>query len=110
MHALLLTAIHGMIAWWKQESSGGGGAERAYTLKIRQGCEGGGKGPLVQTELSTTLATHQDQSLIQRAAGFDLGNSGGIGYSEECSPTLMAGASGHKTAVVQKLEDRENET
>ena len=86
-----------------------GGGERAYTLKIRQGCEGGGKGPLVQTELSATLATRQDQSLIQRAAGFDLGNSGGIGYSEECSPTLMTGAGGNKTAVVQKLEDRENE-
>lgn len=78
-----------------------GGGERAYTLKIRQGCEGGGKGPLVQTELSATLATHQDQSLIQRAAGFDLGNSGGIAYSEECSPTLMTGAGGNKTAVVQ---------
>lgn len=98
--ALLLTAIHGMIAWWEQENSEGG-AERAYTLKIRQGCEGGGKGPLVQTELSATLATRQDQSLIQRAAGFDLGNSGGIGYSEECSPTLMTGAGGNKTAVVQ---------
>ena len=79
----------------------GGGAERAYTLKIRQGCEGGGKGPLVQTELSATLATRQDQSLIHCAAGFDLGNSGGIGYSEECSPTLMTGAGGNKTAVVQ---------
>lgn len=77
------------------------GGKRAYTLKIRQGCEGGGKGPLVQTELSATLATRQDQSLIQRAAGFDLGNSGGIGYSEECSPTLMTGAGGNKTAVVQ---------
>lgn len=99
--ALLLTAIHGMIAWWQQENPCGGGGERAYTLKIRQGCEGGGKGPLVQTELSATLATHQDQSLIQRAAGFDLGNSGGIAYSEECSPTLMTGAGGNKTAVVQ---------
>lgn len=101
MPALLLTAIHGMIAWWQQENPCGGGGKRAYTLKIRQGCEGGGKGPLVQTELSATLATHQDQSLIQRAAGFDLGNSGGIAYSEECSPTLMTGAGGNKTAVVQ---------
>ena len=75
--------------------------ETPKTLKIRSGCEGGGKGPLVQTELSATLATRQDQSLIQRAAGFDLGNSGGIGYSEECSPTLMTGAGGNKTAVVQ---------
>lgn len=36
----------------------------AYTLKIRSGCEGGGKGPLVQTEKSTTLSTLQDQTLF----------------------------------------------
>lgn len=47
-----------------------GGAERAYTLKIRQGCEGGGKGPLVQTELSATLATRQDQ--VQVDAGYSI--------------------------------------
>lgn len=37
---------------------------RAYTLKIRSGCEGGGKGPLVQTEKSATLSTLQDQTLF----------------------------------------------
>ncbi len=31
------------------------------TLKIRSGCDGGGKGPLVQDNLSATLATHNDQ-------------------------------------------------
>ena len=36
----------------------------AYTLKIRSGCEGGGKGPLVQTEKSATLSTLQDQTLF----------------------------------------------
>lgn len=36
----------------------------AYTLKIRSGCEGGGKGALVQTELSATISTLQDQTLI----------------------------------------------
>ena len=35
------------------------------TLKIRSGCDGGGKGPLVQEELSATLATHQDQTLFE---------------------------------------------
>lgn len=35
-----------------------------YTLKIRSGCEGGGKGALVQTELSATISTLQDQTLI----------------------------------------------
>lgn len=36
----------------------------AYTLKIRSGCEGGGKGKLVQTEKSATLSTLQDQTLF----------------------------------------------
>lgn len=38
----------------------------AYTLKIRSGCDGGGKGALVQKDLSATLATHQDQTLFVR--------------------------------------------
>lgn len=37
----------------------------SYTLKIRSGCEGGGKGALVQTEKSATLSTLQDQTLFQ---------------------------------------------
>lgn len=37
---------------------------KAYTLKIRSGCEGGGKGALVQTEKSATLSTLQDQTLF----------------------------------------------
>ena len=36
----------------------------AYTLKIRSGCDGGEKGPLVQTEKSATLSTLQDQTLF----------------------------------------------
>ena len=36
----------------------------SYTLKIRSGCEGGGKGPLVQTEKNATLSTLQDQNLF----------------------------------------------
>jgi site-specific DNA-cytosine methylase len=35
------------------------------TLKIRSGCEGGGKGALVQEDLSATLATNDDQYLFQ---------------------------------------------
>jgi DNA (cytosine-5)-methyltransferase 1 len=34
------------------------------TLKIRSGCEGGGKGPLVQNELSATLGCGNDQTLF----------------------------------------------
>lgn len=35
------------------------------TLKIRSGCEGGGKGALWQTDKSATLATNNDQTLFQ---------------------------------------------
>lgn len=41
---------------------GGNKPACAYTLKIRSGCEGGGKGALVQTEKSATLSTLQDQT------------------------------------------------
>lgn len=47
----------------------------AYTLKIRSGCEGGGKGALVQTEKSATLSTLQDQTLICLADNTSLHNS-----------------------------------
>ena len=47
------------------QAAGGAGA---YTLKIRSGCEGGGKGPLVQTEKSATLSTLQDQTLFVKKA------------------------------------------
>lgn len=39
-------------------------ANRAFTLKIRSGCDGGGKGALVQIEKSATLSTLQDQTLF----------------------------------------------
>ena len=37
----------------------------AKTLKIRGGCEGGGKGPLVQEDVSATLGTGNDQTLFE---------------------------------------------
>lgn len=55
--------------------NGAGTADRAFTLKIRSGCEGGGKGALVQTEKSATLSTLQNQTLFvaepPRAYSFD---------------------------------------
>ena len=52
--------------------SGAGAADREgavpYTLKIRSGCDGGGKGALVQVDKSATLATNNDQYLFQPIA------------------------------------------
>lgn len=49
----------------------------AYTLKIRSGCAGGGKGALVQTEKSATLSTLQDQTLFQPVVYDARGNGNG---------------------------------
>ena len=73
-----------------------GGRNAAYTLKIRSGCAGGGKGALVQTEKTGTLSTLQDQTLFQPAyclAGNIIDRSetvgaNGLGVKENKSYTL----------------------
>lgn len=49
----------------------------SYTLKIRSGCAGGGKGALVQNEKSATLSTLQDQTLFQPVVYDARGNGDG---------------------------------
>lgn len=67
------------------------------TLKIRCGCEGGGKGALIQDDLSATLGTNNDQTLFQpRAFGVCAKNSNSMKsdnpnsgfYEAETSRTL----------------------
>lgn len=53
------------------------GGGNSYTLKIRSGCAGGGKGALVQTEKSATLSTLQDQTLFQPVVYDARGNGDG---------------------------------
>lgn len=43
---------------------GTGGNNVPLVMKIRCGCEGGGKGPLIQTDKSATLATNNDQTVF----------------------------------------------
>ena len=64
------------------------------------GCDGGGKGALVQTEKSGTLGTGNDQTIFCMAT-----QQGGIGYSEEVSPTLAAAPSGtNQTPAVMAFD------
>lgn len=77
---------------------GAGTADRAFTLKIRSGCEGGGKGALVQTEKSVTLSTLQDQTLFAAEPTFciqgntidraDTAGENGTGVKEDVCYTL----------------------
>ena len=72
-----------------------------YTLKIRSGCEGGGKGALIQTDKSATLSTMNDQYLFQsvlESAGFKAGQGAkarSIGWGGGSSPSLAAEAGGN---------------
>ena len=71
-----------------------------YTLKIRSGCEGGGKGALVQVDKSATLATNNDQYLFQPVT-FEPGiaqREGGHIYPG-VSGTLRANAGDNQIAV-----------
>ena len=43
---------------------GTGGGNVPLVMKIRCGCEGGGKGPLIQTDKSATLSCNNDQTLF----------------------------------------------
>lgn len=47
---------------------GTGGNNVPLVMKIRFGCEGGGKGPLIQTDKSATLSCNNDQTLFEPKA------------------------------------------
>ena len=51
--------------------------EVPYLLKIRSGCEGGGKGALIQTNKSATISTLNDQYLFQPVSYDARGNGDG---------------------------------
>ena len=101
------TRYHGPLSVAQTVSStyGTGGNNQPFvlqtpkTLKIRCGCEGGGKGALIQDDLSATLGTNNDQTLFQpRAFGVCAKNSNSMKsdnpnsgfYEAETSRTLDA--------------------
>ena len=57
---------------------GTGGNNVPLTLKIRAGCDGGGKGALIQHDLSATLGCHNDQTLFAPKA-FGIGSTASKG-------------------------------
>lgn len=70
----------------------------AYAVRIRGGCDGGGKGALIQTEKSGTLGTGNDQTLFCMATQ----QGGAEVRSDDRAPTLTAsaGMSGNNQPVV----------
>ena len=78
---------------------GVGAAVPAISMRIRCGCEGGGKGPLLQIEKSGTLATGNDQYLFAPKNAVEiLNDQGGGSISVEkggVSPTLRSQTHGN---------------
>ena len=78
---------------------GMGAAVPAISMRIRCGCEGGGKGPLLQIEKSGTLATGNDQYLFAPKNAVEiLNDQGGGSISVEkggVSPTLRSQTHGN---------------
>lgn len=87
--------------------AGAAEAGASYAVRIRGGCDGGGKGALIQTEKSGTLGTGNDQTIFTAIPINDKatrwqgggesrnhdgsGNGLGIGKEGDPSPTLTAG-------------------
>ena len=68
---------------------GTGGMNVPLLLKIRSGCEGGGKGALIQKDASATLSCNNDQTLfVPKTYAVTMGSYTQV--SEEQAPTLMA--------------------
>lgn len=75
------------------------GGDDSYTLKIRSGCAGGGKGALVQTEKSATLSTLQDQTLFQPIPVLNDQGGSVMDVSYDVTGTLKAQEHGHQPIV-----------
>ena len=75
---------------------GTGGNNVPLVMKIRSGCEGGGKGPLIQENKSATLSCNNDQTLFE-PCGWDGG---------QISPTLTKQNAGGN----QRMPDKDNFT
>lgn len=81
-----------------ERPSAGAESGAAYAVRIRGGCDGGGKGALVQTEKSGTIKAGNDQTLFCMATQ----QGGAEVRSDDRAPTLTAsaGMSGNNQPVV----------
>ena len=71
-----------------------------YTLKIRSGCAGGGKGALVQTEKVGTLSTLQDQTIFQAVPVLNDQGGSKMDVTYGVTGTLREAEHGHHPIVL----------
>lgn len=98
LKAVLIRQSQGTSPQERTEAPAPTEAPTSYAVRIRGGCDGGGKGALVQTEKSGTLGTGNDQTIFCMAT-----QQGGAELrTDDCAPTLTAaaGMSGNNQPVV----------
>ena len=78
----------------RERPAGDAEAGASYAVRIRGGCDGGGKGALIQTEKSGTLGTGNDQTIFQSCiTPWDCQSKRIFGISGK-APTLQGGIGG----------------
>ena len=98
LKAILIRQSQGASPQERTEAPAPTEAPTSYAVRIRGGCDGGGKGALVQTEKSGTLGTGNDQTIFCMAT-----QQGGAELrTDDRAPTLTAaaGMSGNNQPVV----------
>lgn len=76
-------------------------------LRMREGCAGGGKGPLVQRDMSGTLATNNDQTLYDPCISFSDDSKVTVGIDE--SPTCTRNHCDHRVVVAGPVGVKQNQ-
>lgn len=80
----------------RERLAGNAESGSSYAVRIRGGCDGGGKGALVQEDKSGTLGTGNDQTIFcLQGNGIDRADTAGCngkGWREDTSHTLNASA------------------
>lgn len=92
LKAVLIRQSQGSSPQERTEASAPTEAPTSYAVRIRGGCDGGGKGALVQTEKSGTLGTGNDQTIFcLQGNGIDRADTAGCngkGWREDACYTL----------------------
>lgn len=98
LKAVLIRQSQGASPQERTEAPAPTEAPTSYAVRIRGGCDGGGKGALVQTEKSGTLGTGNDQTIFCMATQ----QGGSELRTDDRAPTLTAaaGMSGNNQPVV----------
>ena len=98
LKAVLIRQSQGTSPQERTEAPAPTEAPTSYEVRIRGGCDGGGKGALVQTEKSGTLGTGNDQTIFCMATQ----QGGSELRTDDRAPTLTAaaGMSGNNQPVV----------